>query len=95
MALPSLVPFQVPKKSQFSGPTPSNALRNDVPPLKIITYRAIKTTGTLIVIFSCNFFSIFGHKSPGTDWIRIQIGIQPKMLDPDLDPDEMNADPQL
>ncbi len=26
------------------------------------------------------------------DWIRI--GIQPKMLDTDLDPDEMNADPQ-
>jgi hypothetical protein len=29
----------------FSGPTPSNAPRNDVAPLKIITYRAIKTTG--------------------------------------------------
>jgi hypothetical protein len=43
-------PFQGPKKSQFSGPTPSNAPRNDVAPLKIITYRAIKTTGTLIVI---------------------------------------------
>jgi hypothetical protein len=26
------------------------------------------------------------------DWIRIRIGIQPKMLDPD--PDEMNTDPQ-
>jgi hypothetical protein len=28
-------------------------------------------------------------------WIRIRIGIQPKMLelDPDPDPDEMNADP--
>jgi hypothetical protein len=24
----------------------------------------------------------------------IRIGIQPKMLDPDPDPDEMNADPQ-
>ncbi len=44
-----LVPFQGPKKSQFSGPTPSNAPRNDVAPLKTITYRAIKTTGTLIV----------------------------------------------
>jgi hypothetical protein len=43
------VPFQGPKKSQFSGPTPSNAPRNDVAPLKIITYLAIKTTGTLIV----------------------------------------------
>ncbi len=27
-----------------------------------------------------------------SDWIRIRIGIHPKMLDPD--PDEMNADPQ-
>ncbi len=29
---------------------------------------------------------------PDPFWIRIRIGIQPKMLDPDLD--EMNADPQ-
>ncbi len=50
MALASPVPFQGPKKSRFSGPTPSNAPRNDVAPLKIITYSAIKTTGTLIVI---------------------------------------------
>jgi hypothetical protein len=50
MALASLVPFQGPKKSRFSGPTPSNAPRNDVAPLKTIMYRAIKTTGTLIVI---------------------------------------------
>ncbi len=50
MALASLVPFQGPKKSRFSGPTPSNAPRNDVAPLKTITYRAIKTTGTFIVI---------------------------------------------
>jgi hypothetical protein len=50
MALASLVPFQGPKKSVFSGPTPSNAPRNDVAPLKTITYRAIKTTGPLIVI---------------------------------------------
>ncbi len=49
MALASLVPFQGPKKSRFSGPTRSNAPRNDVAPLKTITYRAIKTTGTLIV----------------------------------------------
>jgi hypothetical protein len=48
----SLVPFQGPKKSRFSGPTPSNVPRNDVAPLKIVMYRAIKTTGTLIVI-SC------------------------------------------
>jgi hypothetical protein len=52
MALASLVPFQGPKKSQFSGPTPSNAPHNDVAPLKTITYRAIKTTDTLIVIFT-------------------------------------------
>jgi hypothetical protein len=50
MALASLVPFQGPKKSRFSGPTPSNAPRNDVALLKTIMYRAIKTTGTLIVI---------------------------------------------
>jgi hypothetical protein len=31
-------------------------------------------------------------KSLDPDWIRIRIGIQSKMLDPD--PDEMNADPQ-
>jgi hypothetical protein len=50
MALASLVPFQGPKKFRFSGPTPSNAPSNDVAPLKIITYRAIKTTGTLVVL---------------------------------------------
>jgi hypothetical protein len=49
MALTSLVPFQGPKKSRFSEHTPSNAPRNDVALLKTITYRAIKTTGTLIV----------------------------------------------
>jgi hypothetical protein len=49
MALALLVPFQGPKKSRFSGPTLSNAPRNDVAPLKTITYCAIKTTGTLIV----------------------------------------------
>jgi hypothetical protein len=43
-----------PKKSRFSGPTPPNAPRNDVAPLKTITYHAIKTTGTLIVnIYIC------------------------------------------
>ncbi len=31
-----------PKKLRFSGPTPSNAPRNDVAPLKTIPYRAIK-----------------------------------------------------
>jgi hypothetical protein len=57
MALASLVPFQGPKKSRFSGPTPSNAPRKDVASLKTITYRAIKTTGTLIVIVAApNYF---------------------------------------
>jgi hypothetical protein len=40
--------FSGPKKSQFSGPTPSNAPRNAVALLKTITNHAIKTTGTLI-----------------------------------------------
>jgi hypothetical protein len=39
-----------PENQDFFGPTPSNAPRNDVARLKTITYRAIKTTGTLIVI---------------------------------------------
>ncbi len=42
--------FRAQKSLDFSGPTPSIAPRNDVAPLKIITYRAIKSTGTLIVI---------------------------------------------
>ncbi len=37
-------------KYWISAPTPSNATRNDVAPLKIITYHSIKTTGTLIFI---------------------------------------------
>jgi hypothetical protein len=40
-----------PENLDFFGPTHSNAPRNDVAPLKIIMYSAIKTTGTLIVIF--------------------------------------------
>jgi hypothetical protein len=41
-----------------------------------------------------NFFSavIFFNFWSLKPWIRIQIGIQPKTLDPD--PDERNADPQ-
>jgi hypothetical protein len=31
-------------------------------------------------------------KALDPDWIRIRIGIQPKMLE--LDPDKMNADPK-
>ena len=43
--------------------------------------------------FSCNFFFQFlVIKGLDPDWIRIRIGVQPNMLDPD--PDEMNADPQ-
>jgi hypothetical protein len=37
------------KKVWIFRATPSNAPRNDVAPLKTITYCAIKTTGTLIV----------------------------------------------
>jgi hypothetical protein len=44
---------------------------------------------------SCNFFLQFlVIKALDPDWIRIRIGVQPRMLDPDPDPDEMNADPQ-
>jgi hypothetical protein len=49
---------QGPKKYRFSGPTPSNAPGNDVALLKTITYRAIKTTGTLIVINYSAWFLI-------------------------------------
>ncbi len=38
------------------------------------------------------FFQFLVITALDPDWIRIQICIQPKMLDPD--PDEMNADPQ-
>ncbi len=38
------------KKSQFQGPPLIMALVMDIAHLKIIMYRAIKTTGTLIVI---------------------------------------------
>jgi hypothetical protein len=41
--------------------------------------------------FSCIF--VFNFWSLKT-WIRIRIGVHPKMLGPDPDPDEMNADPQ-
>jgi hypothetical protein len=38
----------------------------------------------------CVQFLVFKALDP--DWIRIRIGVHPKMLDPD--PDEMNKDPQ-
>jgi hypothetical protein len=44
------------------------------------------------LFFTCYFFQFLLTKALDPDWIRIRIGIQPKMLDPD--PDEMNADPQ-
>ena len=40
------------------------------------------------------FFRLLVMKALDPDWIRIRIGIQPKMLDPDPEPDEMNAVPQ-
>jgi hypothetical protein len=49
MALASLVAISGPKKVSIYRATPSNAPRNDVASLKTITYRAISTTGTLIV----------------------------------------------
>ncbi len=42
MALALLVPFQGPKKSRFSGPTPSNAPSKDVEPLKTMKYKCHK-----------------------------------------------------
>ncbi len=39
-----------PENRDFFGPKKANALSNDVAPLKIITYHAIKTTGTLVVL---------------------------------------------
>jgi hypothetical protein len=38
------------------------------------------------------FFQFLVIKALDPDWIRIRIGVHPKMLDPD--PDEMNTDPQ-
>ncbi len=42
--------------------------------------------------FSCNFFQFLVIKTLDPDWIRIRIGIQPKMLDPDAY--QTNTDPQ-
>jgi hypothetical protein len=44
-----------------------------------------------ISLSSCKFFSIIGHQI-SKPWIRIRIGIQPKMLDPDQE--SMNPDPK-
>jgi hypothetical protein len=40
------------------------------------------------------FFQFLVIKALDPNWIRIRIGVHPKMLDPDPDPDEMNTDPQ-
>jgi hypothetical protein len=37
-------------------------------------------------------FLVIKALDPDWIWIRIRIGVHPKMLDPD--PDEMNTDPQ-
>jgi hypothetical protein len=42
--------------------------------------------------FLPNFFQFLVIKTLDPDWIRIQTGFQPKIIDPD--PDKMNADPQ-
>ncbi len=45
--------------------------------------------------FSCNFFTFLIIKALDPYRIgSVRIGIQPKMLDPDSDSDDMNADPQ-
>jgi hypothetical protein len=46
----------------------------------------------LIFCSAVIFFTFLVIKALDPDWIRIRIGIQPKILDPD--PDDMNADPQ-
>ncbi len=46
-----------PKKSRFSGLTPSKGLVMDVVRIKIITSRAIKTTSTSTLIVITTFYS--------------------------------------
>jgi hypothetical protein len=40
----------------------------------------------------CSLFLVI--KTLDLEWIRIRIGIQPKMLGPDPDPGQMSTDPQ-
>jgi hypothetical protein len=49
MSLAALVAIQGPKKDRFQGPPLIMALVMDIARLKIVTYRAMKTTGTLLV----------------------------------------------
>ncbi len=46
----------------------------------------------LFFFFAIYFFQILVIKALDSDWIRIRIGIQPQMLDPD--PDQMSTDPK-
>ncbi len=65
-------------------------------------FNRVSGCGCKVHVLKCflavNFFKILVMKvlDPDPYWIRIRIGIQPKMMDPDLDPDpdEMNVDPQ-
>jgi len=43
-------PFQGPKKSRFSGQTPSSGIRNGFARIKIVTSRAILTASILVFI---------------------------------------------
>jgi hypothetical protein len=47
-----------------------------------------------IKISAVIFFQFFVIKTLDPDWIQIWISIQPKILDPDPDPYQMNTDPQ-
>ncbi len=40
----------------------------------------------LKINFSCNFFQFLVIKALDPDWIRIRVGVHPKMLDPDPQP---------
>jgi hypothetical protein len=48
-----------PKKSRFSGPTPSNAPSNEFAPLKTIKYKRHKNNWYIGTVKSPNFYTIF------------------------------------
>jgi hypothetical protein len=52
MALAALVAILGPKKGSISGPPLIMALIMDIARIKIIKYRTLKTTGTLILIIA-------------------------------------------
>ncbi len=69
----SLVPFQGPKKSRFSGPTPSNAPRNDVALLKSQGF------GSGSKIFSncgSGFWFRIPDPDPGFDDLKLKKNLQ-------------------